>query len=112
MKGFPGAGGAGGLQSLLKQAQKMQVELKKAQDEVQTMMADGSAGGGAVEVTVNGKFEIQKLEIDPSVISSDDKEMLQDLITASVNEAVRKAQALVQERMQKATGGMPIPGMF
>lgn len=111
MKGFPG-GGAGGLQSLLKQAQKMQVELKKAQDDVQTITAEGSSGGGAVTVIVNGKFEIQKLEISPSVIAVEDKDMLQDLVIASVNEAVRKAQVLVQERMQKATGGMSIPGMF
>lgn len=108
--GFPGAGG--GMQGLLKQAQKMQEELVKAQEGAQKLTADGSAGGGMVKVVANGKNEIVSIVLQRDVVNPDDIEMLQDLIVAASNEALRKVQEQVKADMAKITGGMNLPGLF
>ena len=99
-------GGPSNMQSMLKQAQKMQEDMAAKQED------DVAAGGGVVKVRINGKKEILSVEIDPEVIDPDDPETLQDLIVAAVNEAIKKVEAISQEEMQKITGSMSIPGMF
>lgn len=113
-KGFPGKSGMGGMNmnNMLKQAQKMQQDMAKAQEELAEQVIEVSAGGGAVTVTVTGAKEIQELKISPEVVDAEDIEMLQDLIIAAVNEAMRKADEMVSAEMGKFTGGMNIPGMF
>ncbi len=105
-------GGPGNMQAMMRQAQKMQEDAANLQQELETTEYTATAGGGAVEATVNGKNEIVKLHIDPEVIDPDDAEMLADLITAAVNEAVRKAATDASERMSAVTGGLNIPGLF
>ncbi len=107
--GFPGMGGGGNMNQLLAQAQKMQKDMEKAQEEVAAMTAEASAGGGAVKAVVNGSHELVSLEIDPGVVDSDDVEMLQDLVMAAVNEAARKIEELSAERMARVTGGAGMP---
>jgi len=110
--GFPGFGGAN-INNLMKQAQRMQSDVKKLQDELDARTIEASAGGGAVNVTVSGKKEIVKIEIKPEVVDPEDVEMLQDLIMAAVNEAFRKVEEMVNSEMGKITGGMGgIPGLF
>lgn len=110
-KGFPGFGGNMG--NLMKQAQKMQKDMEKLQEELQTRTVEASSGGGAVTVIATGKKEIKEIKIKPEVIDPDDPEMLQDLILASVNEALRKADEMVTGEMSKITGGISgIPGLF
>lgn len=93
------------MQQQLRQAMAMQSEMEKVQEELQQKEITSSAGGGAVEVTVNGKKEISKLTIDKDVVDPEDVEMLQDLIMAAVNEAMRQMDALAEEEMGKVTGG-------
>ncbi|NLD47509.1 MAG: YbaB/EbfC family nucleoid-associated protein [Clostridiaceae bacterium] len=110
-KGFPGFGGNMG--NLMKQAQKMQKDMEKLQEELQERTVEASSGGGAVTVIATGKKEIKEIKIKPEVIDPDDAEMLQDLILASVNEAIRKADEMVNSEMSKITGGLGnIPGLF
>lgn len=109
-KGFSGM--PGNMQGLLKQAQKMQEDLKKMQDEAENMTSDGSAGGGMVKAVVNGKFHIVSLELDPQVVSNDDIDMLKDLVKAAVNQAVDKVQAEMKSKMAGVTGGLSIPGLL
>lgn len=92
--------------NLMKQAQKMQENLQKAQEELENISVDGSAGGGMVKVTANCKMEIQSIAIEEEVYKDNDKEMLEDLIVAAVNQALANAQQRANEEMQKATGGM------
>lgn len=106
------AKGMGGMGNILKQAQEMQARLAKIQEELAQKTVEGSAGGGMVQVTVNGQFAVSALRIDPSVINAQDKEMLEDLILAAVNDGMRKARELVSEEMSKVTGGFKIPGMM
>ena len=106
------AKGMGGMGNILKQAQEMQARLAKIQEELAQKTVEGSAGGGMVQVTVNGQFAVSMLKIDPSVINAQDKEMLEDLILAAVNDGMRKARELVSEEMSKVTGGFKIPGMM
>ncbi len=96
---------------LMKQAQKMQQEMGKIQEESKKKTVEASAGGGMVVVTVNGAMEIISIKIDREVVNPDDIEMLQDLIAASVNEALRRAQQMVSDDMGKITGGMNMPGL-
>ncbi|RIL10858.1 MAG: YbaB/EbfC family nucleoid-associated protein [Proteobacteria bacterium] len=110
VKGFSGM--PGNLQGLVKQAQKLQEQMQKAQEEADNFSADGSAGGGMVKVTANGKGEIAAVTIDPQVASPGEIEMLQDLIVAACNEAIRKVQEERKEKLSKITGGMNIPGLF
>jgi DNA-binding YbaB/EbfC family protein len=100
---------------LFKQAQKMQDEMNRIQESLEQMTAEGAAGGGVVKATANGKQKLVSIQIDPEVIQSDDKEMLEDLVVAAVNQALDKAQEMSQQEMQKVAGGMlgnlPLGGM-
>ena len=97
--------------SIMKQAQKMQAQMAKVQEELAQKTVEASAGGGMVTVVVNGKQEIMSMTIEPEVIDASDKEMLQDLVVAAVNEGLRKSQEMVAEEMKKITGGLQIPGL-
>lgn len=110
--GFPGFGG-GNMGNLIKQAQKMQQDMAKLQEELQERTIETTAGGGAITVVVSGKKELQSITIKPEVVDPDDVEMLQDLILAAVNEAIRKADEMVNGEMGKLTGGLGgMPGLF
>ncbi len=102
----------GNMANLVKQAQAMQEQLGKIQEEAETKTVEASAGGGMVTVTVNGGMKITKIAIEPEVLKSEDPEMLQDLLVAATNEALRKAKELVAQEVKGLTGGMGIPGMF
>ena len=117
--GFPGGGfggggfGGGNLNNLMKQAQKMQKDMEKAQQELESKTVEVSVGGGAVSIIATGKKEIKEITIKPEVVDSDDVEMLQDLIMSAVNEALRKADELKESEMGKITGGLGgMPGLF
>ncbi|MGB9669612.1 MAG: YbaB/EbfC family nucleoid-associated protein [Halothiobacillaceae bacterium] len=101
----------GGLGQLMKQAQKMQENLQKTQEEIARMEVTGESGGGMVSVVMTGRHEVRRVTIDPSLMG-DDKEMLEDLIAAAMNDAVRKVEAETQSRMASVTAGMPIPPGF
>lgn len=101
-----------GMNDLVRQAQLMQKKMAKLQEEMADKTVEASAGGGMVNVEVNGNQEITKIAIDNSVVDPEDVEMLQDLVLAAVNEAVRKSKDMVQSEMSQITGGMNIPGMF
>ncbi len=102
----------GGLGQMMKQAQKMQAKIMKIQEEMADRSVEASSGGGMVTVTANGKQEILSIRIEPEVVDPEDVEMLQDLVAAAVNEALKKAQEMVAEEMAKVTGGMQLPGMM
>lgn len=102
----------GGMAQLLKQANQMQNKMKKVQEELAARTYDGTAGGGAVKVTVNGEHYVKAVQINADVMKSGDVEMLQDLILAATNEAVKVARETSAKEMEKVTGGMNIPGMF
>ena len=99
-----------GYGNLAKMAQQMQAEMAKVQAEIEVMTVEGTAGGGAVKCVVNGHGEVVSLTISPEA-ASDDVEMLQDLITAAVNDGVHKVKAQIDEKTKRITGGMNIPGM-
>ncbi len=101
-----------GLASIMKQAQMIQQKMAKLQEEAIQTTAEASSGGDAVNVTVNGKNEIISLSIKKEAVDPDDVEMLQDLIIAAVNEAMKKVHAELSGEMSKITGGMNIPGLF
>lgn len=108
-KGFGGM--PGNMQEMLKQAQKMQQDLIRAQEEAALLTAEGSSGGGMVTISANGKNEILSVSIEKEAVDPNDVEMLQDLIMAASNEALRNVQAQVKEKIGKVTGGMSLPGM-
>ena len=97
--------------NIMKQAQKMQAQIAKVQEELAEKTVDASSGGGMVSVVVNGKQEILSIKIEPEVIDAQDRDMLQDLVVAAVNEGLRKSQEMVAEEMKKITGGLQIPGL-
>lgn len=99
------------LGDLMKQAQKMQQEMGKIQEESKKKTVEASSGGGMVVVNANGAMEVISIKIERDVVNPDDIEMLQDLIIAAVNEALRRAQQMVSEDMSKLTGGMNLPGL-
>ena len=101
----------GGLGNILKQAQKMQEELQKTQEKLAQEEVTGESGGGMVRVTMNGKHEVKRIEIDPSLMQ-DDKEMLEDLVAAAVNAAVQRVGEKMQENMAGLTSGMSLPPGF
>lgn len=101
----------GGLGQLMKQAQKMQENLQKTQEEIARMEVTGESGGGMVSVVMTGRHEVRRVTIDPSLMG-DDKEMLEDLIAAAMNDAARKVDAETQSRMASVTAGMPMPPGF
>lgn len=109
---FKPPGGMGNMNQMLKQAQKLQQSMLKAKEELESRTVEASAGGGAVEVVVNGKMELLELKIKPEAVDPDDLEMLEDLVKAAVNQGLRNAQAMVEEEMSKITGGFNIPGLF
>lgn len=107
-------GNMGNMNEILKKAQKMQLEFAKMQEELKKMEVEASSGGGAVTVKANGSKQILSIIIDKELISSNDVEMIQDLVTAAVNEALNKAQETVETESKKITGGMGsnMPGLF
>lgn len=110
-KGFPGMM-PGNMNQLLKQPQKMQTDMQKMQEDLETKEIETSVGGGAVTVKVNGKKEVVDIQIKPEVVDPDDIEMLQDLVLSAVNEALRSVDDMQSSQMNKLTGGMNIPGLF
>ena len=96
---------------LMRQMQRVQEEMAKAQEETEQQSVTVSSGGGMVEVTISGGLEVQKVSIKPEVVDPDDVEMLEDLVLAAVNEAIQKAQALMEDKMSGLTGGLNIPGL-
>ena len=104
--GFPGGGMPGNMSNLMKQAQRMQRQMEEGQKELETKEFVAAAGGGAVEVTVSGKKEILKVKLSEEVVDPEDIEMLQDLIMAATNEALRKAEEASSELMGRMTGGL------
>ncbi|MGI6776797.1 MAG: YbaB/EbfC family nucleoid-associated protein [Acetivibrionales bacterium] len=111
--GFRGGFGGANMGNLMKQAQKMQRDMAKLQEELEEMTVEATAGGEAVKVVASGKKEIKEIIIKPEVVDPDDVEMLQDLIMAAVNEALRKADEMASQEMSKITGGLGgMPGMF
>ena len=109
--GFPG-GMPGNMNNLMKQAQKMQRQMEEATKGLEEKEVSASAGGGAVEVTVSGKKEVVKVKLAEEVVDPDDIEMLEDLIVAATNEALRKMEEISQQSMSKITGGMGMGGGF
>jgi nucleoid-associated protein EbfC len=109
MKGF---GGGGGMQALMRQANQMQTRMKKMQEELAVREFEGTSGGGAVKIVMKGDYSVKTVEIQPDVMSSGDKDMLQDLIATAVNEAVRLTKTTSDQEMAKITGGFSMPGMF
>ena len=112
--GFPGGGMPGNMANLMKQAQKMQRQMEEQAKEMETKEFTATAGGGAVEVIVTGKKELKKVNLQEEVVDPDDIEMLEDLIVAAVNEALRKVDDENASAMNKLTGGLGggMPGMF
>ena len=107
-RGIPGMGGGMNM-NMLKQAQKMQQDMMKMQQELQEKEYQAASGGGVVSATVNGKHELKALVIDPEAVDPEDVEMLQDMIVAAVNEALRAAENDAASTMQKLTGGLGLP---
>ena len=101
----------GGLGNLMKQAQKMQEDMQKAQEEIANLEVTGQAGGGLVTVVMTGRHDVRRVEIDDSLLQ-DDKEMLEDLVAAAVNEAVRKVEQETKEKMAGMTSGLSLPPGF
>lgn len=107
---FPMMGG--NMANMMKQMQKMQKQMAELQKQLEETEVEATAGGGVVTCKANGKKEIISIKIDESVVDPEDVEMLQDLITAAVNEALRKAEEMIAKEMGKLTGGLNIPGLF
>lgn len=103
---------AKGLGNIMKQAQQMQARIARVQQELETKEVEATAGGGMVTARVNGKQQLLQLNIEKDVVDPEDVEMLQDLVLAAVNEAIKKSQEMIQEEMGKVTGGMNLPGLF
>lgn len=108
-RGYPGMGG--NMNNMMKQMQKMQKQMEDMQKKLEEEEITAQSGGGAVEATVSGKKQLVALNIDPDAIDPEDKEMLEDLIIAAVNEALREVEQKADREMSKLTGGLKIPGM-
>jgi nucleoid-associated protein EbfC len=100
------------LQKMMKQAQQMQAKMAQVQEELAGETVEASAGGGTVKVVITGDMQVRSITIDPSAVDPEDVELLQDMVTAAVNEAVRAAQELSAQKMSAVTGGMNIPGLM
>ncbi len=118
MPGGPGGGGGLDMGAMMKQVQKMQADMAKAQEELKDVTVDASAGGGMIKVTMSGDLELRSVEIDPDAVDPEDVEMLQDMVMAAVNEALRAAQEAASSKMGGVTGdlggglgGLGLPGM-
>jgi len=101
-----------GFGNLLKQAQQMHTKITQLQEEMAGKTVEASSGGGMVNIVMNGKQEVLSIRIDPEVVNREEIEMLQDLIAAAMNEALRKSHEMMTEEMKKITGGLAIPGLF
>ena len=99
----------GNIGNMMKQAQQMQANLQRAQAEIATLEVTGEAGGGMAKVLMTGKHEVKRVTLDPSLISGDDKDMLEDLIAAAINDAVQKVERASQAKMSALMGGMNLP---
>ena len=110
--GFPGMGMGGNMQQLARQAQRLQQQMTKMQEELDAREYEATSGGGMVMAKVNGKKELLELTIKPEAVDPDDVEMLQDLVMAAVNEALRTATETSEQEMGKLTGGMNLGGLF
>ena len=110
--GFPGMMGGGNMQQLARQAQKLQQQMAKVQEELEAREFEASAGGGMVTVKVSGKKELLSLSIKPEAVDPDDVEMLEDMVVAAVNEAMRTASETMEREMGRLTGGLNMPGLF
>ncbi len=110
--GFPGGGMPGNMNNLMKQAQRMQRQMEESQKELETKEFTAKSGGGAVEVTVTGKKEVTKVKLSEEVVDPDDIEMLEDLVMAAANEALRMAEEANAEVMSRMTGGLGMGGGF
>ena len=108
--GFPGGGGNMG--AMMKQAQKMQAELARAQEDIKDLTFEATAGGGMVKVVANGDMTVDSIVIDPEAVDPEDVEMLQDMVAAAVNEALRGVSEISSQRLNAATGGLNIPGLM
>lgn len=104
--------GGGNMNNMMKQVQKMQQDMVKLQEELEEREVEAMAGGGAVKVIATGKKNIKSIKIDPEVIDEDDIELLEDMVLVAVNEAIAKAEEMVNSEMGKVTGGMNIPGLM
>ena len=100
------------MKKMMKQAQRMQAELAKAQDEIKDMEFEATAGGGMVKVVATGDMAVKSIAIDPEAVDPEDVEMLEDLVLAAVNEALRGVSDISAQRLNAATGGMSIPGLI
>ena len=109
---LPGSGGAGNMQQMLKQAQKMQQDMAALQEDIEQQEYHTGSGGGAVSVTVDGKHTVKEIKIKPEIVDPDDVEMLEDLITVAVNEAIANAVKTSEDEMGAITGGLNMPGLF
>ena len=107
-----GMGGAGNMQAMLRQAQKMQEDMANLQAELDEKVYDVSAGGGMVKVSINGKKEILAIDIKPDIVDPDDIETLSDILVAAVNQAINQVETTNTAEMGKITGGMNMPGLF
>lgn len=105
-------GNMGNMGKMMKQVQKMQADMAKLQEELVNRTVEASAGGGMVTVVANGKQEVLAIKINPEAVDPEDVEMLQDMVLAAVNEALRQSQEMVSKEMGKITGGMNIPGLL
>lgn len=109
---IPNSGGAGNMNQMLKQAQKMQEDMANLQSDLEEREYTATSGGGMVSVTIDGKHLIKSIKINPEIVDSDDTEMLEDLVTVAVNEAISNATKTAEEEMGAITGGLNLPGMF
>lgn len=104
--------GMANMQGMMKKVQKMQQDMLKMQEELKNRTVEATAGGGAVTVVVTGRKTVEKVTIAPSAVDPEDIEMLEDLVTTAINEAMRKVDEMTEKEMGKITGGMKLPGMF
>lgn len=109
---IPNSGGPGNMNQMLKQAQKMQADMTALQDDLEQREYTATAGGGMVEVTVDGKHLIKSIKINPDCVDPEDVEMLEDFVTVAVNEAINNAIKTSEEEMSAITGGLNMPGLF
>ena len=110
-RGGPGGMGGMDMNKMMKQVQQMQAEMLEAQEKLKDEVVEASAGGGMVKVKMTGDLELRELKIDPEAIDPEDAEVLEDMVSAAVNEALRAAQELAQSKLGGATGGLGLPGL-
>lgn len=104
--------GGGNMNKMMKQVQKMQGDMLKLQEQLGDMTVEATAGGGVVKIVMTGKQEVKEITLDPEILNPEESEMVQDLLVAAFNEALRKSQELTSTQMNKITGGLKVPGLF